>query len=47
MRRPFPMLLWEHEVADGGAKEDFRDQETYIVAVHRKSNVSIEVNNRR
>ena len=46
-RCPVPLLLRAREVAGGGAKEDFRDRETDLVAVRGKVDVNIEENNRR
>ena len=47
LRRPLRLLLQAREVAGGGAREDFRDQGTDIVAVHGKIYVNLEENNRR
>ena len=41
-RRPILLLLRSRKVAGGGAKEDFCDRETDIVAVCSKSGVNLE-----
>ena len=46
-RRLVPLLLYLREVASGGAKENFRDRETDLVAVRGKSDVHLDGNNRR
>ena len=44
---PVSLLLGLGEVAGGGAKKDFRDQYTDLVAVCGKVNLDLEGNNGR
>ena len=39
--RPVPLLLRARKVAGGGAKENFRDWETDLVAVRGKRDVNL------
>ena len=46
-RIPVPLILRVREVAGGGAKEDFRDRETDLVAVRGKGDLYLQVSYRR
>ena len=47
MQHPVLLIFRLREVADGGAKDNFSDGKTDLVAVRGKGNVDVNQNDRR